>query len=299
MKIHNMLKSNIYIRKIHKCFIGAIILLILLLFYFVVRIFICDQFIIPSNSMAPTFIPGDRVIINKLIFGARIYKSLDFNKEASLVSYRTWGWRKIKVGDILIFNYPHGYNYNKISFKINYVYAKRCIGIAGDTISIENGFFKNSRINGAIGILKEQLNLSFLADSLIANNVLYALPFDPINYGWTIKNFGPLYIPKNGETINLNIINYKLYEKVIEYETDQQLSVSQDSLFLNDRMITSYKFKNNYYFMCGDNVMNSGDSRYWGFVPEDFIIGVVSLITFSKDENSGEFRWDRLLKKVQ
>ncbi len=77
------------------------------------------------------------------------------------------------------------------------------------------------------------------------------------------------------------------------------MELSEDgTIWIGGEEITSYRFDGNYYFMCGDNVSSSNDSRYWGFVPEEFIVGVVSRIIFSRDRVTDEFRWDRLLKSV-
>ena len=81
-------------------------------------------------------------------------------------------------------------------------------------------------------------------------------------------------------------------------ETGKQLALDAGGLRLGGEPIDSYVFRGDYYFFCGDRVLDSNDSRYWGFVPEEFIVGVVTRITYSRDRESGEFRWDRLLKGV-
>ena len=117
--------------------------------YFLCRIFIADQFVIPSDSMYPTLQVGDRVWVNKLVAGARIYNDIDSASSSTLQSWRTRGLRRIERNDILIFNYP--INDNKIAFKINYVYAKRCVALPGDSISAVNGYYKNSNDDGIVG----------------------------------------------------------------------------------------------------------------------------------------------------
>lgn len=267
--------------------------------YYAIRAFVCDQFVIPTESMTPTLIPGDRILVNKLIFGARIYKSFDFSDHAPLESWRTWGWRKIKPNDVLIFNFPYGYDdRNEIAFKINYVYGKRCIGTPGDTVSVINSFFRNSSVEGPVGYLPEQEQLSRIPDSLLAENVIHAMPFDKEHYGWTIKNMGPLYVPKKGGSVELDTINFQLYRQIIEYETGRKFAVKDHRLLLGETPVTHYTFGNNYYFTCGDNALNSGDSRYWGFVPEEFIVGVATRITYSRDRYSNRLRRDRILKPI-
>ena len=265
--------------------------------HFLRRIYIADQFVIPTDSMTPTLIPGDRVVVNKLIFGARIYEDLDFSAGKELKSYRTRGLRKIKHNDIVVFNIPkHG---GKIEFKINKLYAKRCVAVSGDTLRIEGGFFKNNNYSGLIGHKGQQEQLANTQESSLPNVIKNTLPYDPQNNAWTIQEFGPLYIPRKGDVIGIDSINFKLYKLVIEYETGQKLRLKgRRHVMLGKDPITRYLFKNNYYFMCGDYVLNSGDSRYWGFVPEEFIIGVVTHITYSKDKHDGSYRWERFGRKL-
>jgi signal peptidase I len=248
--------------------------------------------------MEPTLIAGDRILANKLIFGARIYKNLDFS-HGKFKSWRTFGFGKISPNDVIIFNYPKGYNKNKIEFKINYVYVKRCIGTPGDTISIVNGFFKNNNYKTLIGIESKQKELSVLSDSVVDNYDMLLLPFYKRNYGWTVKNFGGLFIPQKGTIVNIDSINYKIYKQVIEYETDKIIDIDNDVVMLGDECITEYKFEKNYYFACGDNVLNSRDSRYWGFIPEEFIIGVATRISYSKNPATDKLRKDRIWKKIK
>ena len=268
--------------------------------FIALRVYVVDQFVIPTDSMRPTLIPGDYVIVNKLIAGARIYDRLDVGEGDRLECHRTKGLRKVEHNDIVIFNFPINRRKYKMEFKINYVYAKRCIGLPGDTVRIRNGYFRNSNYDGVLGVEEEQRRLSETPDSLIADNVLHAFPFDFRHYGWTVKEFGPLYVPRAGGQVMLDTVNFQLYRLVIEYETGEKLRVdAQRRLTLGGKPIDSYTFQGDYYFFCGDQVLNSNDSRYWGFVPEEFIVGVVTRITYSRDRESGEFRWDRLLKSLK
>ena len=268
--------------------------------FIAMRVYVADQFVIPSNSMLPTLVPGDRVIVNKLIAGARIYDRLDFKDGDLLECHRTKGFGEIEHNDIVIFNFPINRSKYKIEFKINYVYGKRCIGLPGDTIEIRNGYFKNNNYGGILGVVEEQHRLSETLDSLLPYNIIHAFPFDFRHYSWTIKEFGPLYVPQKGGQVALDIINFRLYRLVIEYETGKKFRIDpQNQLILGDEPIRDYTFQGNYYFLCGDLVLDSNDSRYWGFVPEEFIVGVVTRITYSRDRISGKFRWDRLLKKVK
>jgi len=229
-------------------------------------IFIADRFKIPSESMSPTLVPGDHVWVNKLLFGARIYKSLDFEDHAPLQCFRMPGIRDIKPGDVICFNFPLGYqNWTVIEFKINYVYCKRVVGVPGDTIGVKDGITWNSNYPGTLGVLENQMKIHDRPDSLLWRTTMMAtMPFTlPC---WTIKNFGPLYVPQKGVTIELDSLQRAIYGPVIEYETGSWPEAD----------MTSHTFKNNYYFAFGDNSTQSQDSRYWGFIPEDFIIGIVA-----------------------
>lgn len=267
--------------------------------WLLLRIFVCDQFIVPSESMLPTLVAGDRILVNKWIAGARIYKKFEFAQGVPLQSFRLPGIRSVTVNDVVAFNAPHGYDRNRIEFRINYVYSKRCIGTPGDSVSIRNGYFHNHRHRGSIGNFAQQQRLSKTPDSLIHPKVLRAMPFDDRHFGWTIKNMGPIYVPKADDTIVLDSLNFKLYKQVIEYETSSILKYRQGLFLLNGILISKYTFCTDYYFFCGDNVSDSKDSRYWGFVPEEFIIGVVKYVTYSKDSFTDEQRSARQWKRVE
>ena len=244
-----------------------VVLFILLIgtLHFGRRIFIAERFIIPSESMSPTLVPGDKVWVNKLLYGARIYKSFDFEDHAPLKCFRMPGLRKIRPGDVVCFNYPLGYDkWTKIEFKINYVYCKRVVGTPGDTIGIKDGVTWNNNYNGIIGVQDNQLAIQNTPDSILWRTKFMAtMPFTkPM---WTMKNFGPLYVPEKGVTIELDSVGRAIYGPVIEYESGSW----------PDDEVCSHTFQHDYFFAFGDNSLDSNDSRYWGFIPEEFIIGIV------------------------
>jgi len=117
------------------------------------------------------------------------------------------------------------------------------------------------------------------------------------NYAWTQDNFGPLWVPQKGTTIELSINNLPLYERIIDQYEGHDLRVEGDKIYIDGEEASTYTFAMDYYFMMGDNRHNSADSRYWGFVPEDHIVGKASFIAFSKGENG--IRWSRLFNKVK
>ncbi len=130
----------------------------------------------------------------------------------------------------------------------------------------------------------------------------YIFPFDSI-YPWNEDNFGPITIPKAGTTISINKTNIGFYNRIIDVFEDNKLEIKGDKIFINDKEASTYTFKMNYYWMMGDNRHNSADSRFWGFVPEDHIVGKAVFIWLSLDKNKnlfdGKLRWRKIFRLVK
>ena len=132
------------------------------------------------------------------------------------------------------------------------------------------------------------------------DSYLTIFPFSP-EFKWTRDNFGPLWIPQKGQTVQLTLENLPLYERVITSYEGNELEIKDGKIFINSEEAQSYTFQQDYYFMMGDNRHNSLDSRYWGFVPEDHIVGKPALIWLSIDGNKKfpkNIRWRRFFKFV-
>ena len=137
-------------------------------------------------------------------------------------------------------------------------------------------------------------------EMLVGSNdsmLTYPVGYD---YGWTHNNYGSLWIPKKGATLKLTLDNLPKYERCIKNYEGNKLEVKDGKIYINDKEATSYTFKMDYYWMMGDNRDNSLDSRYWGFVPEDHIVGtpMIILISFDKNKAGLGIRWDRILKSA-
>lgn len=139
-------------------------------------------------------------------------------------------------------------------------------------------------------------------ENTLANQMTKVIfPFNP-NYQWTEDNFGPLWIPKKGETVEINLKNLPIYERAISTYEHNKLEVKDSSIFINGKLATSYTFQMNYYFMMGDNRHNSADSRFWGYVPEDHVVGKGSFIWLSLNKDKSfpsNIRWKRMFSVIK
>jgi len=145
---------------------------------------------------------------------------------------------------------------------------------------------------------RDKMSKNGLAKQIVPNTDLddtQVFPYDTI-HKWSRNNFGPIWIPKKGVSLTLTADNYTLYERAIRVYEHNQFEMRNGKFVLNGSEVTSYTFNLNYYWMMGDNRLESQDSRYWGFVPEDRIVGRASIIWFSWD---GGPRWNRLFKSVK
>ena len=120
-------------------------------------------------------------------------------------------------------------------------------------------------------------------------------PYDKM-HKWTIDDFGPLWIPKKGETLTLTAENYPLYERAIRTYEGNKLDVKDGKFYINNKLTNQYTFNMDYFWMMGDNRHDSQDSRYWGFVPEDHIVGKATFIFMSWDNGP---RWKRILSRIK
>ncbi|MCQ2084420.1 MAG: S26 family signal peptidase [Bacteroidaceae bacterium] len=233
--------------------------------YCLFRVTVADSYIIPSESMAPTLVPGDRIWAWKLPFGARIYTSMDFSG-GHPHCFRLPGLGNVKPGDILVFNNPRPAGHDDgVWFEINDVCCKRVAGCPGDRVGAVDGHCWNDRILRPIGCYEMQEILRWTFDSIFAWSGNYDV-FPESGQGWVIKNWGPLIVPARGMTIDMSCPENVMYRQSVEYETGMPFELSSDK----------YVFKHDWFFVLGDNSPASLDSRFFGFVPDDFIIGVLA-----------------------
>jgi signal peptidase I len=242
----------------------------------VLRVFFFELYNVPSSSMEPALIPGDYILVNKMWYGARLLKVRNYFRENKIEYTRVRGLIKINRGDVFVFNMPKYKSLKKaIPNMYGQIMVKRCYGLPGDSVVIKNEGAKNEGVE--------------------ENPKIYnVFPHDK-TLKWKIDNYGPLFVPKKGLSMKMTPKNAQHYREVILYE-GYKVEIHGDSVFLNNKYTKSLTFKHNYYFMKGDNFYDSYDSRFWGFVPENNIIGKVNHILISYSNN--KFRWERLFKNI-
>ena len=259
------------------------------------------SFKIPSDSMEPALLPGDNILVNKCVMGGRIFNIWDAveGKEVSISRLPSLG--KIKRNDVLVFNFPYPARWDSIGLNLMSYYVKRCVALPGDTFEIKQAHYMVRGCNEPLGNIKSQDVLMHI----VANGrekdygiVMSGYPYNGI-VNWNIVCFGPLYLPAKGDVIEMNPKHAALYRNVIEWEQRKKLYQRGDTILLNDSAISTYRFKENYYFMAGDKVMNSQDSREWGLLPEPFIVGKAVRIWKSVNSGTDEIRWKRIFRKME
>lgn len=283
------------------CRLLAAVFSVLLLYglWLLMRVFLFDVFVIPTNSMLPTLQPGDHILVNKSVLGARLYRDLHLRSvPMRLDSYRLKGLRQLCRGDIVVFNAP--LHDGRVNFLINHVYAKRCLALPGDSLSVVDGSYVNSRWPHALGLEQEQHRLRSVADSLLTREVFFVYPFDS-HVPWTVKNFGPVYVPRCGDVLSLDPLTATYLRPQIEWELGHEIRIDWERgqvLSPSGQVVRSCEFRHDYCFMGGDNVCDSNDSRYWGLVPTEYIIGVAGCVLYGRDRHTGRLRRHRFMRRL-
>lgn len=272
---------------------------IVLFSFILLRVFVFGSYKIPTDSMEPTILPGDYVLVNKLAYGARLFNLFDAVEGKKVNIRRVSGYTRVKNNDVVVFHIPHPNTWDKIEMNMSKYFIKRCIGIPGDTLRIVNGIYAiNSDTTKGYGNIAAEEVLSRMSEKNLPNGVYHTFPWDS-TLNWNIKDFGPLYIPRIGDKMILNRNNILLYKKIIEWEKGYSLSFERDTLWDNKVPLLTYIFSHDYYFMGGDKVQNSQDSRYWGLLPDELIVGKAAFIWKSKEPYTGKIRWNRVFKKIE
>lgn len=289
-------------KKLGKLFLSVVIVSIgLFTLYWIIQITTACSFHTPSGSMYPTLLPDESGLVNKWKMGARIFDIFDAIEGKPCKIRRLPGYGRLERGDVIIFNYPYldsDRRRDSLAMNLSTYYCKRAVAVAGDTLEIRDCFYRVRGCRDTLGIADEQTALQRyindfaikVPDSREWPAWMKCCPRDSA-IGWTIRDMGPLLIPGRRTSIELTYSNWLLYRRYIEWETGKKL-LWQDSISVMDgKPIKSYTFTEDYCFAAGDHVIDSRDSRYFGLVPEKFIVGTAGIRWKSSER-------DRIFKAI-
>ena len=301
-------------------FAGAIAVVLLL------RGFAFTSCLIPSTGMENSLFQGERILVNKWSYGLRV-------PLMSLFSYHRWCERSVRQQDVVVFNNPAAIGQPTIDRRE--IYISRCIGTPGDTLLVDSLFSVSSpeaQFNPdkkrlySYPATKEQLitslmqTLSITNDGLMgSNDSTHVRSFSSYEYylmeqaisdqNWiqpltekSEKELKPLIVPGKGKALRVYPWNITLLRNTLVMHEGKQAEIKNDTLYIDGKPTQHCFFTKDYYWMASNNSVNLSDSRLFGFVPQDHIIGKASLIWFSKEKGTGIFdgyRWNRFFQSVK
>lgn len=262
---------------------------------FFIKVFLFEAYRIPTGSMENTLLVGDFLLVTKFTYGATTPRNIPFT-DIRIPYVQLPGFKDPKLGDIIVFDFPGDREDKQSKEVLNYI--KRCVGLPGDSLMIVNKVLYN---NGTP--FPNPPNSKFISP-LQTSNMSNPRIF-PKGSGWNEDNFGPIRVPKAGDRIKIDSSNFEGWRMFVIREgrtirLGQDMKVYVDEQPLQDGL---YTVKRDYLFMMGDNRNNSLDSRFWGFMPVENVVGEAFMIYWSWDANIGfnEFfrllgtiRWDRI-----
>ena len=301
-------------------FAGAIAVVLLL------RGFAFTSCLIPSTGMENSLFQGERILVNKWSYGLRV-------PLMSLFSYHRWCERSVRQQDVVVFNNPAAIGQPTIDRRE--IYISRCIGTPGDSLLVDSLFSVSSpeaQLNPdkkrlyTYPAAKEQLitslmqTLSITNDGLMgSNDSTHVRSFSRYEYylleqaisdqNWiqpltekSEKELKPLIVPGKGKALRVYPWNITLLRNTLVMHEGKQAEIKNDTLYIDGKPTQHCFFTKDYYWMASNNSVNLSDSRLFGFVPQDHIIGKASLIWFSKEKGTGIFdgyRWNRFFQSVK
>jgi len=251
------------------------ILVIVAVIALIIKALALDAFKIPSASMENTLQPGDFIIANK--FAYQISTPHEIPILGLPIPYANiYKMGEPKLGDVVVFEFPHGFESDNSNSNPKYV--KRIVAGPHDTLKIVKG---NLYVNGELLILPSTLKISELDDK---NTKDVEIGIYPPGAKWNRYNYGPIIIPAKGDTIRINPGNFKRWQPVIVTDYGARTLLEEGTIVtLDGSAISEYVLKQDHYFVVGDNPAVSMDSRHFGCITDDMIIGKALLIYWSYD----------------
>lgn len=266
-----------------KYFLNAVLLAALAAF--ILKTFFIEAFRIPTGSMENTLLVGDFLLVNKFVYGAASPRRVPFT-DIEIPFFRLPALSEPGPDDVIVFEYPGDRDELKHKEHINYI--KRCVAGPGDTIRIINKeiFLNGNRFTNSpkVKLLNPRSRPSEFYESGIF----------PKGSPWNEDNYGPVYVPRKGDVINLTHKNIETWRTLINREHGRKVvRVEGRIVTIDGYPVKSYTVTKDYFFMIGDNRDDSFDSRFWGYVPRDKIIGEAVVIYWSWDPAKSNV-WDLL-----
>ncbi|MBN1637424.1 MAG: signal peptidase I [Ignavibacteriales bacterium] len=276
------------------------ITIILVIVFFIVKPFLIDSVKIKDENMNNQLLKGDFVFVNKFIYGAKSAQNIPFTN-IPLPYFSIPAFDEPERGDLVVFKYPGGRDILK-SEKEEYQ-VLRVIGCPNDCIEIIDRlvFVNGKKLDIPVEI--KYSSADYYAKNIIDKNIF------PKGMKWNIDNYGPLVVPAEGSIFEINANNIEQWKIIINREFDKQVvSVLNNEVFIDGKKSSTYKVNNDYYFLMGDNRDECKDSRYFGFVKRDDIIGKPFMIFWSWDSEIpfsdifdliGSVRISRMIKFIE
>lgn len=237
--------------------------------------FVVQGYGVQTGSMENTVMTGDFVFANKFIYSAKSPQYLPFTN-IRIPFLQLPAVAHPKTGDVVVFDWPGNRDQVRADDHENYV--KRCIGTPGDTVQVIN----------RILYVNHQM-IPFPPNTKFETATVYPEGYPdpeifPVATNFNQDNYGPIIVPKRGDVVQLDGTTIARWKTFVERE-GHTCKFSGLSLLVDGKPVTNYAVERNYYFMMGDNRENSLDSRFWGFVPEQSIIGKALIVYWSWDPN--------------
>ncbi len=247
--------------------------------FFVLNSFVVASFEVPTGSMENEIMTGDFLFVNKFLFGGTTPRVIPLTN-IRLPWFRLPAVRQVERGDVIVFEFP-GYRDEAESADFTF-YLKRCIALSGDTIRVVN---RVVYVNGVQAPIPR--NMKFNSYRIQPSGIPDSHIF-PKGSGFNEDNWGPVVVPKKGDTIALTTYSYSRWATFIAREGHAP-AYNDGRITVDGVQTTSYVVERNYYFGMGDNRDNSLDSRFWGFIPAENIVGTPMVVYWSWDPDLSIF----------
>ncbi|HLP17116.1 MAG TPA: signal peptidase I [Bacteroidota bacterium] len=234
--------------------------------------FVIASFMVPTGSMENEVMTGDFLMVNKFIYGGCSPRNIPFT-DIRLPWFRLPAFKDVHRGDVIVFEFP-GYREEAHPEAFTY-YLKRCMAVAGDTLEVKD---RVVYVNGQRAPVPR--NMKFNSYRLIPPGVADERIFPP-TAKFNEDNYGPIVIPKKGMTITLSAETYPMWEVFIAREGHKVALRADGVVLVDEKPQTSYTVERDYLFGMGDNRDNSLDSRFWGFIPKENVVGTPMFVYWS------------------